>query len=93
MKLKTFEAVHPDTTTMTDDCQLLLDNFTAAYPLDRWETEGWFDRHRDLLDINCHWMQFDPLRPSVHLILAVLYVAFFVVGVLANGLVIFIILR
>ena len=80
---------------MTTDCHTrqLLDNFTAAYPVDRWESEGWFDRHRDLLDINCHWLSFAPVRPSVHFGLAVLYVALCVVGALSNGLVVFIILR
>ena len=84
---------HSDTINVTVEHCKWMDNFTAAYPVDRWEVEGWFDRQHDLLDINCYWMEFAPVRPSVHFGLAILYVIFFVVGFCSNALVIYTVLR
>lgn len=71
---------------------LLIGHFISVYPVDQWKTEGFFTQD-DLLDIDCHWMAFEPVRPAVHFSLAVLYLVFFLVGSFSNALVIYIISR
>ncbi len=47
----------------------------------------------DLLDIDCHWMTFEPLKPSVHYTLAIIGVLLFLVGFVSNVLVIWTLFR
>lgn len=72
-------------------CPQLLLNFTEMYPVEKWKTKGFFDGSA-LLDINCHWMTFEPLAPSVHLALVVIYTIVLLAVFLSNVLVIYIIL-
>lgn len=74
------------------DCQLLRERFVRLYPISVWKTEGFFD-DADLLEINCHWLQFEPPKPSAHFLLAIIYVGVFVVGCVSNTLVVYILLR
>lgn len=68
--------------------------FLSAYRVDRWESAG-FLTTEDLLDgwIHLHWMKFDPPKQSVHFVLAVIYILFFLVGSFSNALVLYVILR
>lgn len=74
------------------DCQLLREKFASIYPISVWKTNGFF-QDVDLLEINCHWLQFEPTKPSSHFLLAIVYVAVFVVGCVSNTLVVYILLR
>ena len=74
------------------NCDVLRQKFVSLYPVDLWKSEGFFD-DTDLLDINCHWLQFEPIKPTAHLALAIIYISLFVVGVVSNALVIFILTR
>ena len=71
---------------------LLIEKFISSYPVDKWKSEGFFTND-DILDINCHWLGFNPVRPVIHFGLAIAYVAFFFVGWTFNALVIYIIGR
>ena len=62
------------------------------YPVEQWKKEGFFEE-KDLLDIHCHWMGFEPPRPYVHFLLAVIYLMVFLVGFCSNSLVIYIVSR
>lgn len=92
-----FIDVDETTTTTTiqvqaSKCQLLRETFVSVYPVSVWKSEGFFD-DADLLEINCHWLQFEPTKPSAHFLLAIIYVAVFVVGCVSNTLVVYILLR
>lgn len=80
----------------TNDQQEMLIHglFLSTYQVDRWESEGFFIK-ADLVDgwIDLHWMKFEPVKQSVHLALAIIYVLFFLVGSSSNALVLYIILR
>lgn len=69
-------------------CVQLLQNFTEIFPVEQWKMKGFFV-DSDLLAINCHWMKFEPLKPSVHFKLAVIYIIVFIAGLLSNSLVIY----
>jgi len=74
------------------DCPELLLRFKRAYPVNQWKMEGFFeDQH--LLDIDCHWMTFEPTRSSVHFLLTIIYVIVFLIGFFSNSLVIYIVSR
>ncbi len=88
----TFELDNLCQPIVNDYCYHLRQNFNQIYPVKEWKEEGYFE-DEDLMDIHCHWLQFEPVRPFVHFSLAILYVIFFIVGFLSNALVIFIILR
>ena len=91
-----------DSSGLTDDvllvnatqlgCEQLLEQFRLNYPIEQWKTEGFFTED-DLLDINCHWLQFQPQKPYSHFSLAVLYVFLFTVGSVSNVTVIYILVR
>jgi len=70
----------------------LLQHFVQVYPVEQWKKEGFFEDDH-LLDIDCHWMEFEPTRSSVHFLLAVIYVIVFLIGSLSNTLAIYIIVR
>lgn len=74
------------------ECELTRQKFVSIYPVDLWKTEGFFE-DADLFVINCHWLQFEPIKPSIHLTMAILYLVIFVVGSFSNVLVIYILLR
>jgi hypothetical protein len=72
--------------------QQLIDHFVVSYPIDMWKKEGFFT-DSDLWDINCYWLQFEPVRMSVHCLLAVLYIFIFFVGCSANATVLYVFYR
>ena len=74
------------------DCDWLRQKFVSLYPINVWKSDGFFD-DADLMDINCHWLQFEPTRPATHLFLAAIYVVVFAVGCVSNVIVIYILLR
>jgi len=74
------------------DCYHLRQRFIQVYPVEQWKEEGFFV-DEDIMDIHCHWLQFEPVRPSVHFTLAVIYAIIFVIGFLSNALVIYVIVR
>ncbi len=74
------------------DCPQLLLNFQKVYPVEQWKAVGFF-QDADLLNIDCHWMTFEPLEPSVHYSLAIIGFLIFLVGFFSNTLVIYTIVR
>ena len=71
---------------------LLIEKFISSYPVDKWKSEGFFTDDY-IVDIDCHWLGFNPVRPAIHFGLAVFYILFFFIGFLSNALVIYIIGR
>lgn len=78
--------------TVDNNCDLLRQRFVSLYPVEMWKSEGFFD-DEDLFNINCHWLKFDPIKPTTHLAMAILYIVIFAIGGLSNALVIYIIIR
>lgn len=72
--------------------ELIVQHFKEVYPLEQWKMEGFFEDD-DVRIIDCHWMGFEPIRPSAHFLLAFIYIVVFLVGFLSNGLVIYVISR
>lgn len=72
--------------------ELTVGHFKEVYPLEQWKKKGFFEE-KDLLDIPCHWMGFEPPRSYVHFLLAVVYLIVFLVGFFSNSLVIYIMSR
>lgn len=72
--------------------EIVLNHFTEVYPVEQWKAEGFFE-DEDLLDIDCHWMKFDPIRPSVYYFMAIIYVIVFLIGFFSNIIPIYIISR
>ena len=73
-------------------CEQLLADFRLQYPIEEWESGGFFT-DTDLLDINCHWLQFGPQKYYNHLALAFLYVILFLIGSCSNLTVIYFLTR
>ena len=73
-------------------CPQLLQHFEKVYPVEHWKAVGFF-QDPDLLDIDCHWMTFEPLEPFVHYTLSIIGVIIFLVGFVSNVLVICTIFR
>ena len=71
-------------------CHQLLKNFTEIYPVGEWKMKGFFS-DSDLMDINCHWMEFEPFQPFVYFTLAVIFIFVLLAGFFSNALVIYII--
>lgn len=71
------------------NCSHLRLRFRSVYPVDVWMSEGFFTE-QDLLDIDCYWLQFEPVKPTAHFSLVVLYVIIFTIGFFSNMLVIYI---
>jgi len=74
------------------NCPKLLQHFKLTYPVNQWKTEGFFD-DQHLLDINCHWMTFEPTRSFVHFLSIIIYVIVFLIGFLSNSFTIYIVTR
>lgn len=72
--------------------QKVIQHFKEAYQVDQWKTEGFF-KDEDLLDIPCHWLGFEPARPSLHFLLSIVYTFVFLVGFLSNISSIYIVVR
>lgn len=83
---------YKNSTVVNVECDLKRQKFVSIYPVDLWKSEGFFE-DADLFIINCHWLQFEPIKPSIHLTLAILYVVIFAIGSFSNVLVIYILLR
>ena len=79
-------------TSVVSNCDFLRQRFKSHYPVDLWKSEGFYD-DADLLDINCHWLQFDPVKPTAHFTLAFIYIGLFIVGAVSNALVIYTLVR
>lgn len=76
-----------------DDCPWLEDYRSRYSPLiERWKVCGFF-RDRDLEDINCYWLQFEPAPMLNHAVLAVLYSLMLLTGCLANAITVYILAR
>ena len=74
------------------ECPQIIEHFKEVYPVEQWKKEGFFEDD-DLLDIACHWMKFEPVRPSVHFLLFIVFNTIFVVGFSCNAFSIYIIVR
>ena len=72
--------------------QEAIQHFKEVYQVEQWKTGGFFDE-QDLLDIPCHWLEFEPARPSVHSLLSIVYSFVFLVGFLSNISSIYIVVR
>lgn len=70
----------------------LLLRFQANYPIEEWKTEGLF-KEDDLFEINCYWLQFNPMPVTNHFLLGVIFIIIFVVGSASNSTVIYILSR
>jgi len=76
-----------------ENCPLeVFEHFRKVHQVKQWKEEGFFE-DGDLLDIACHWMKFEPTRPSVHLLLSIVYTVVFIVGLLSNSVVIYVVSR
>lgn len=80
------------TNVTNKNCPHNLQHFKEVYPVNQWKAEGFFE-DADLLDIDCHWMAFEPVKASVHFLLAFLYIVVFLVGFFSNTLIAYIIVR
>jgi len=56
----------------TEYCHQLFQNFTQIFQVEEWKMKGFFD-DSDLLNINCHWMEFEPFEPFVYFTMSVIY--------------------
>ncbi len=74
------------------DFYTLREKFVSLHPVDVWKSDGFFD-DADLMEINCHWLQFKPIRRSIHFSLAVLLAVLFSIGFFSNVGAIYILLR
>ena len=72
--------------------QKVIQHFKQVYQVEQWKTEGFFE-DEDLLDIPCHWLGFEPARPSLHFLLSIVYTFVFLVGFFSNVFSIYIIVR
>lgn len=70
----------------------IVEHFEKVYPVKQWKEKGLFEE-KDLLDIPCHWMGFEPAGPSVHFLFAFIFINIFLVGFFTNSLVIYIMSR
>ena len=68
-------------------CPQLLQNFIIVYPVEQWKAVGFF-QDSDVLDIDCHWMTFEPLESSAYFTLTIICVILFFTGFFSNALVI-----
>ncbi|XP_032796187.2 opsin-2 [Daphnia magna] len=57
--------------------------------IERWKLCGFFE-DEDFLDINCHWLQFEPVPLINHLLLICLFIFILLAGCLCNFIVIYI---
>ena len=73
-------------------CDWLREKFQRLHPISTWKEEGFFE-DVDLMDISCHWLQFDPIRKSYHLFFSALLSILFAVGCVSNATVFYIIAR
>ena len=79
--------------SVTQKCPLeVLEHFRKVYKVEQWKDEGFFE-DGDLLDIACHWMKFEPIRPSVHLLISIVYTIVFLVGLLSNSIIVYVVSR
>lgn len=60
--------------------------------IERWKLCGFFE-DEDFLDINCHWLQFEPVPLINHLLLICLFIFILLAGCLCNFIVIYILAR
>ena len=60
--------------------------------IERWKLGGFF-QDQDLIDINCHWLQFDPPPLLNHIVLIVLLSTILLTGCVANGITVYILAR
>jgi hypothetical protein len=60
--------------------------------IERWKLCGFFEDD-DLLDINCHWLQFEPVPLVYHLLLVCIFIFILLTGCLSNIIVIYILGR
>jgi hypothetical protein len=60
--------------------------------IERWKLCGFFEDD-DFLDINCHWLQFEPAPLVNHLLLVCIFVFMLLTGCLSNIIVIYIFAR
>lgn len=86
------DVLNRETMDGTLACDLLRKQFVVLYPVDAWKSNGFFD-DADLMDINCHWLQFKPARPAAHFMLAIIYAVVFVIGLVSNIAIVYILLR
>ncbi len=70
----------------------LFNIFKEVYPVEHWKKEGFF-LDSALLDIDCHWMTFEPARSFTYFLMAVVYAVVFLWGFLSNIFSIYIIVR
>ncbi|KAI9549944.1 hypothetical protein GHT06_005214 [Daphnia sinensis] len=85
------DVINRETLDGTLACDLLRKQFVVLYPVEAWKSNGFFD-DTDLMDINCHWLQFKPARPAAHFMLAVIYTVVFVIGLVSNIVIVYILL-
>lgn len=76
----------------SSECSELVQYFKDVYPVKQWAAKGFFEEN-DLLDVDCHWLTFDPPQPSVHIWMAIIYIIIFAVGFVSNTFTIYVISR
>lgn len=86
------DAINGETIEGNMGCDQLRKQFVVLYPVEAWKSNGFFD-DADLMDINCHWLQFKPARPAAHFMLAIIYAVVFVIGLVSNIAIVYILLR
>lgn len=60
--------------------------------VERWKLCGFF-QDDDFLDINCHWLQFEPAPLVNHLVLFCIFVVILLVGCLCNAVAAYVLAR
>lgn len=58
----------------------------------QWKESGFF-QDDDILDINCFWLQFEPMSLINHFIVVCIFVVIMLMGTLANFISIYILAR
>lgn len=66
--------------------------FQYSSLIERWKLNGFF-QEEDFLDINCHWLQFEPAPLVKHLILVCIFFLILVIGCFCNAVVVYILAR
>lgn len=66
--------------------------FQQSALIERWKLCGFF-QDQDFLDINCHWLQFEPAPLVNHLILVCIFILILLIGCLCNVIAVYILAR
>lgn len=81
----------PEETIGNNTINILIEKFKQNWDVKYW-TQGFFSEEY-ISDINVHWLKFEPPNEYSFITLGILYIVIMIVGVIGNGLVIFMFCR